>query len=58
MRENLRPEAASYFRGAKLIQVRYRSPVEANFSFQLQQAADQGHGVMVRTRHGWKIQSW
>ncbi len=58
LRENLRPEAKLYFRNAELIDVKYRTKVEVNFRFRFGQLDEMGHGVMVRTLDGWKIQSW
>jgi hypothetical protein len=58
MRENLRPEVAGYFEGAKFVRAQKVSPVELNFYFKAKDGAEEGSGVMVLTRDGWKIQRW
>lgn len=58
MRENLRPQARELFNDAKLTEVHPATLVEVNFTFTAKQGSQEIRGVMVRTRHGWKIQSW
>lgn len=56
--QNLRPEAKAFFRAAELTEVRPVSRVEVNFTFRAPDTGDEFRGVMVRTRHGWKLQHW
>jgi hypothetical protein len=58
MRENLRPQAKQLFEDAKLIAVRPATLVEVNFTFTVMDGSEEIRGVMVKTRQGWKIQSW
>lgn len=58
LRENLRPEARRYFRGARLVRIEPVNAVEVRFVFEARGGAAEGRGVMVRMRSGWKIQSW
>ncbi len=55
--ENLRPEARDFFHNAKLTEIQPATRVEINFTF-LAGNGEEARGVMVRTRQGWKIQSW
>jgi hypothetical protein len=45
------------FEGAKLVELNPLTLVEVNFTFQAGNQ-EEIRGVMVRTRQGWKIQSW
>jgi hypothetical protein len=58
MRENLRPQAKELFQDARLKEVRPATLVEVNFTFTVMQNSEEIRGVMVRTKQGWKIQSW
>jgi hypothetical protein len=58
MRENLRPQAKQLFADAKLIEVRPATLVEVNFTFTVMEGSEEIRGVMVKTKQGWKIQSW
>ena len=58
MRENLRPQARELFQDAELKEVRPATPVEVNFTFTVSKGSEEIRGVMVRTKPGWKIQSW
>ena len=58
MRENLRPQAKQLFQNAQLMEVRPATLVEVNFTFSVLHDTEEIRGVMVRTKHGWKIQSW
>jgi len=58
MRENLRPQAKELFKEAMLIEVRPATLVEVNFTFTVMEGSQEIRGVMVKTRQGWKIQSW
>jgi hypothetical protein len=58
MRENLRPQAKELFEDAKLIEVRPATLVEVNFTFTVMEGSEEIRGVMVKTKQGWKIQSW
>jgi hypothetical protein len=58
MRENLRPQAKELFQDAKLKEVRPATLVEVNFTFTVLEGSEEIRGVMVRTKQGWKIQSW
>ena len=55
--ENLRPEATGLLQGARWLGVQPVSRVEVNFSM-ADSAGRVLRGVMVRTRHGWKLQRW
>ena len=56
--QNLRPEAKTFFKDAKLVAVVAVTRVEVNFTFRSVSAQEDMVGVMVRTRHGWKVQHW
>ena len=58
MRENLRPQAKQLFEDAQLTEVRPATLVEVNFTFTVMQGSEEIRGVMVKTKQGWKIQSW
>ena len=58
MRENLRPQAKQLFQDAQLKEVRPATLVEVNFTFSVMEGSEEIRGVMVRTKQGWKIQSW
>ena len=58
MRENLRPQAKQLFQNARLKEVRPATLVEVNFTFSVLDGTEEIRGVMVRTKQGWKIQSW
>jgi hypothetical protein len=58
MRENLRPQAQELFKDAQLVEVRPATLVEVNFTFTVMQGSQEMRGVMVKTKNGWKIQSW
>jgi hypothetical protein len=58
MRENLRPQAKELFQDAKLVEVRPATLVEVNFTFTVMEGSEEIRGVMVKTKQGWKIQSW
>ena len=58
LQENLRPEAKELFLGATLLAVDPQTPVEVRFRFSTRNGTDEGNGVMVKTRLGWKLQSW
>ena len=58
MRENLRPQAKQLFQNAQLKEVRPATLVEVNFTFSVMDGTEEIRGVMVRTKQGWKIQSW
>ena len=58
MRENLRPRAREIFEEAKLLEVRPATLVEVNFTFTVMAGSEEIRGVMVKTKQGWKIQSW
>jgi|GEM_PF-2091764 len=58
MRENLRPQAKELFQDAKLVEVRPATLVEVNFTFTVIEGSEEIRGVMVKTRQGWKLQSW
>jgi hypothetical protein len=58
MRENLRPQAKQLFKDAKLVEVRPATLVEVNFTFTVMDGSEEIRGVMVKTKQGWKIQSW
>jgi hypothetical protein len=58
MRENLRPQAQQLFKDAKLKEVRPATLVDVNFTFTVMEGSEEIRGVMVKTKQGWKIQSW
>lgn len=58
MQENLRPQAKELFEDAKLVEVRPATLVEVNFTFTVMEGSEEIRGVMVKTKQGWKIQSW
>jgi len=58
MRENLRPRAKQLFQDARLIEVRPATLVEVNFTFSVVDGSEEIRGVMVKTKQGWKLQSW
>ncbi len=57
MWENMRPQARAFFSGAEFDSAQPVTLVEVNFSYRSGNG-DEGHGVMVLTREGWKIQRW